>query len=157
MIDWLAGTGLAHYLQETEWTIPALQTVHILGIAVLFTTMLILDLRLLGLAGRKWPLADIGRLAMPTLFPVLAVMLATGILMIFAEPERELGSPVFWTKMGLVVTATLLTWWIGKRLTADPAHFDSRPGLSKGLGLILMACWLAIVFAGRWIAYFDVM
>lgn len=157
MIEWLGGTALAHYLQETEWTIPAIQSVHIVGIVVLFTAMLILDLRLFGIAGRDWSLAQVGRLAMPVLFPVLAVMIVTGMLMIFAEPERELGSPVFWTKMALVVLATLLTWWIGRQLAVEPAHFDTRPGLTRALGLILALCWLAIVFAGRWIAYFDVM
>ena len=53
---WLAATALSHTIQTAGWVIPALQTIHILGIAVLFFSAVIVDLRLWRVLQRDVPL-----------------------------------------------------------------------------------------------------
>lgn len=154
MNEWLGQTALSLFMQDNAWLVAAVQTVHILGLATIFTTMLMLDLRLLGMAGRGWTIGEMSRRFVPALWPLTGVMAATGALLVVAEPDRELGSPVFWFKMATLVVALALTGWVARQ---DDLRWANRPALAKVAGLLLFACWLAIVWAGRWIAYYDVM
>ena len=69
---WLAATPLSHVIQTTKWVIPALQTIHILSVAVVFSSAVLVDLRLWRLLNRDVPLPDVARRFLPMIWPVLA-------------------------------------------------------------------------------------
>ena len=62
---WLAATSLSHIIQTTKWVIPALQTIHILSVAVVFSSAVLVDLRLWRLLNRDVPLPDVARRFLP--------------------------------------------------------------------------------------------
>jgi hypothetical protein len=59
---WLEQTPVSHAIQVTSWVVPAVQTVHILAIAAVASSALMIDLRLLGLVAADQPLKDVSSL-----------------------------------------------------------------------------------------------
>ena len=153
---WLAATPLSHVIQTTKWVIPTLQTVHILSVAVVFSSAVLVDLRLWRLLNRDLPLPEVGRRFLPTVWPVLLVLLITGSLLIIGEPRRSLLNSTFYLKMALLAVAIVLTAWLQWTLSSSPNFWDKNRGrrmagqLAATLSIMV---WCGILFAGRWIAY----
>src|SRR5450755_1785856 len=106
---WLAATPLSHAVQTTKWVIPSLQTVHILCVAVVFSSAIVVDLRIWRLLEREEPLPEVVRRFLPTIWPLLLILLITGGLLIVGEPRRSLLNSTFLLKMALLAVATVIT------------------------------------------------
>src|SRR5215468_4886619 len=101
--EWLSTTAPSVYLQEhSTWAIPAIQSIHIVGIAMVMGSVLMIDLRILGWAWVDHTLQQTTNRFGPWLTGSLCLLLVTGILMVIGEPVRELVTLSFWLKMGLV-------------------------------------------------------
>ncbi|MBM3818544.1 MAG: hypothetical protein FJW14_05930 [Acidimicrobiia bacterium] len=133
--DWLAQTPLSTAIQVNEWVIPTIQSIHIVAIGVVLGSVLMVTLRILGLAARDQTLAETNARFGPWLTGALIVLLVTGILMIVGEPARELLALSFWMKMVLVAFAVAV-----------------RPR-APALAFVTLLVWLCIVVLGRLIAY----
>src|ERR1700760_2507554 len=120
---WLSATPLSHSIQTTSWIIPALQTIHILCVAVLFSAAVLVDLRIWRLILRDLPLRDVGRRFLPLIWPVVLVLLLTGSLLIVGEPRRSLLNTTFYIKMALLAVALVLTGLLQWSL-ASPGFWD---------------------------------
>ena len=101
--QWLSMTAPSVWMQVNEkWVIPSIQTIHIAGIGVVLGCVLMLTLRVLGVAGTDRTLLQVQQRFGPWLTGALLVLLATGLTLIVGEPERELLAFSFWLKMVLV-------------------------------------------------------
>jgi hypothetical protein len=156
LADWLVATPASDTIKNISWIIPLTQTTHILGIAAVISATGMIDLRVLGLAGRSQSLASVVSRLLPWIWYALIVLLLTGSILIIGEPGRSLVNPIFQLKMGLLLAAIALTLLlrtgISKTLNAGGA---SAPLGVKLIALLSLALWIAILFAGRWIAYGD--
>jgi hypothetical protein len=153
---WLATTPLSHVIQTTKWVIPALQTVHILSVAVVFSSAVLVDLRLWRLLNRDVPLPEMASRFLPTIWPVLLVLVITGSLLIIGEPRRSLLNSTFYLKMALLAVAIGLTALLQWSLSSSPNFWDKDRGRRMAGQLAATASilvWCGILFAGRWIAY----
>ena len=94
---------------------PIIQSVHILGIAVVMGSIVMLDLRILGLAVPSQQLPEMARRLMPWLWCALASNLFSGSFFVFARPLRYFNNPVFGWKASFLLSAILVTvlihWW----------------------------------------------
>lgn len=88
---------------------PIIQTVHILGIAVVMGSVVILDLRILGLAVPSQKISEMTRRLMPWLWWALASNFVSGSFFLFARPNRYFNNPVFGWKMSFLIPAILIT------------------------------------------------
>jgi hypothetical protein len=152
---WLVATSLSHTIQTTGWIIPALQTIHILCVAVLFSSAVLVDLRIWRLLQRDVPLPDVGRRFLPLIWPVVLVLLVTGSLLIVGEPRRSLLNTSFYIKMTLLAFALVLTGLLQWSLSS-PGFWDKDRGRRIAGRLAATAsilAWCGIIFAGRFIAY----
>ena len=153
---WLAATSLSHVIQTTKWVIPTLQTVHILSVAVVFSSAILVDLRLWRLLNRDVPLPEVARRFLPMIWPVLLVLLITGSLLIIGEPKRSLLNSTFYLKMALLAVAIVLTAWLQWSLLSSPNFWDKNRGrrmAGQFAATLSILVWCGILFAGRWIAY----
>ena len=153
---WLAATSLSHTIQTVGWIIPTLQTIHILCVAVVFSSAILVDFRVLRLFERDVPLAQISRRFLLPIWPVLLVLLVTGSLLIIGEPRRSLLNSTFYLKMALLLVALLLTLGLQRSIASSPGFWDKDRGrrmAGKALATLSIAVWCGILFAGRWIAY----
>ena len=152
---WLDQTALSQAIQATSWVVPTVHTVHILSVAVVITSALMLDLRLIGVVGVDQPLDRVWARFLPFVWWPLLILLATGALMIIGEPARSLKNPMFQLKMALLLGAMIVTV-IVQLLGRNSSLPEHRPGVSSYLIVALsLLLWTGIVFAGRWIAYWS--
>ena len=81
---------------------PIVQTVHLLGIAVVMSSVVLLDLRILGLALPSQDVQELTRRVMPWVWCTLPVMLLSGLPFVFARPQRYFTNPIFGLKFALL-------------------------------------------------------
>jgi len=156
---WLAATPLSETIQTTGWIIPALQTIHILAVAVVFSSAMLVNLRIWRLLQRDVPVSDVARRFLPAIWLVLIILLITGGLLIVGEPRRSLLNTTFYFKMAFLTLAVLLTIGLQWSLAAAPENLNNKPGRRIAVQLAAVAStlvWCGVLFAGRWIAYTQV-
>jgi hypothetical protein len=154
--NWLAATPLSHTIQSAGWIIPALQTIHILSVAVVFSSATLVDLRIWRLLDRDVPLPEIARRFLPTIWPVLLILLLTGSLLIVGEPRRSLLNSTFYLKMALLAVAIMLTAGLQRSISSSSNFWDKnrwRRMAGQFAAAVSILVWCSILFAGRWIAY----
>jgi hypothetical protein len=153
---WLAATALSHTIQTTSWIIPTLQTIHILSVATVFSAAILVDLRIWRLLERDVPLPEVTQRFLPTIWPVLLILLVTGSLLIVGEPRRSLLNSTFYLKMALLLVAILLTAALQRSISSSPDFWDRdrwRRMAGRLAATLSILVWCGILFAGRWIAY----
>jgi len=145
LCNWLAATPVSLAFQRWAWFVPTVQVVHILCVGVVFTATLRVGVALIAPRGSFRGVTELWRRLQPAVWTALSVLLLTGILLTITEPARELLNWVFRTKMILVI---LLAGLLGAlpRLTAQPP-------VARASGVLLLTVGLALITAGRWIAY----
>jgi len=154
---WIDHTALSQSIQAAGWVVPTVQTIHILAIAVVASSALMIDLRLIGVFWANRPMKNVTARFLPLVWWPLLVLLGTGIIMIIAEPARSLKNPAFQLKMGLLVGALIVTWLFQffQRRDAGFGEPGARPRAGAAtIAIASMLLWSSIIFAGRWIAYF---
>jgi hypothetical protein len=153
---WLELTPFSRLLQTVDWAIPAVQTLHILAIAAVMGSMLLFNLRLFGVNGTDLPVARASTRFIPVIWGSVLVLLASGAVMIAAEPGRSLLNPVFQLKMSLLLAALGLTAATARPLRQDPSFWSNtvaRGRVARLSASLSIGLWVAILCAGRWIAY----
>ena len=154
--NWLAATTVSQTIQTIDWIIPAVQTVHILAVAAVVSSALMINLRLLGIRRDDQSVAGVARRFLPFIWWPLPLLLLTGAILIVAEPARALENPVFLLKMGLLLAAAGVTLACQLPLRSNAAFWELSAGRRRAAQLIALASiplWIAIICAGRWIAY----
>jgi uncharacterized membrane protein SirB2 len=154
--QWLSGTPPSRFIQDVLWVIPAVQTLHILAIAVVLSSVGMIELRLFGLVGRSTPLAQTAGRFLPWLWWGTLALAITGLILITGEPGRALTNPAFQLKMLLLLVAILVTFAFHRSVRKSSVAW-SGSGYSLAVirvaALATLLLWFSIAVAGRWIAY----
>lgn len=156
--DWLSQTPISLLFQTVVWIIPTIQIVHILAIAIVMSSVIMVDLRLMGLIGRSQSISSIARRFIPWVWGALVVLLLTGSVLITAEPRRDLLNPVFRAKIVLILAAIVITAAFQGVVRRNMEFWDASPNRRAGAmatAIVSLLIWFAIVGCGRWIAYVD--
>ena len=156
--DWLSQTPISMTFQSVVWVIPMVQSVHILAIAIVMSSVIMVDLRLMGLMGHTQSISGLARRFLPWVWWSLLVLLVTGAVLITAEPRRDLLNPVFQAKMALLVVAMAVTAIFQATVARNMEMWDLSPGRRTGAwvtAILSLLVWTAIVGCGRWIAYVE--
>jgi len=157
--QWLQATAVSVGIQSVEWIIPLLQSIHIVMIGVVFISILMISLRVLGKTRSDETFEQVWNRFAPWMWSGLVVMAGTGLTLIVGEPVREFTALSFWLKMGLIVVAVTSTFAFGRTLRplaraavgrAPGTEFSAATKLAVAGTLVV---WLAIIFLGRAIAY----
>lgn len=139
-------TGFA-WLASHPWAYPALEVVHIVGIALLLGNLVLLELRVWG-AAPALPLRPLARLSLTLVVLGFALIGASGLTMFASQPAELLSNSSFLWKMGVIACAG-----------ANAALFHARGGLARADGIarlqtaLSLGLWLGAIILGRWIAY----
>jgi hypothetical protein len=135
------------WLAEHPWAYPALEVVHILGIALLVGNLVAFELRVWG-AATALPIEPLARLSLGLALGGFTLVAASGGLMFGSQPGDLIANRAFVIKMGLVLAAGL-----------NAAAFHARGGLrrldalARAQTIASLGLWLAVMICGRWIAY----
>ena len=152
---WISDTGASMWIVTHFWAIPIIQVIHILAIAASFASVLMINARMLGIAGSA-TMAETANRYIRVLWWALVVLILSGIGMIIGEPVRELINPIFWIKMGLVAFGILVVIWFHKGVLKHVAAGRDIVATDKATAVFLIILWCVIMLCGRWIAYAPV-
>ncbi|GHG68688.1 hypothetical protein GCM10010919_17880 [Alishewanella longhuensis] len=149
----LGDTALATLLRQSDFAYPLVSAFHICGISLLFGNILLLDLKLFGIL-RQQALTELLPLLQRMAALGLLIALLSGTLLFSVQPAHYLSNNAFLIKM-LFLLLALLNILLVHRLPAWQAALISQPfGITlKICALISILLWLAVLLAGRWIAF----
>ena len=140
-------TALFAPLRTHPFAYPALEALHIIGIALLLGNLVLLELRVWGF-GKALPAKDLARLALLLAVSGFGLAAATGLLMFATQSRELLANRAFTLKMLLLTTAACNAAWFHGRDSL--AKLD---GVAKLQTMASTLIWIAAIFCGRWIAY----
>jgi hypothetical protein len=147
-------TGFGRFMREALWAYPLTEAAHIAGLALLFGSIVVVDLRLLGL-GRRIPVGALTALAVPWSLTGFLVAATSGLAMFTAHAAEFLEQPVFQLKMGLIlaggVNAALLHRGPLRRLVDD--SYADPPARVRAAAAASILLWLGVITCGRLLAY----
>jgi hypothetical protein len=149
--EWCECTALGTAVRDSLWAFPVIEAMHLLGLCLLGGSVLILDLRLLGVGLRTQRIPDLARHARPWLLGSVAILGSTGLLLFLSEAVKCYYNTSFWVKMGTLPVALLFTFAVREpfaRGVSAETSFRSRL-----IAAISMALWLTVAAAGRWIGF----
>lgn len=154
--DWLSRTDVSVAFQSAGWFVPLVQTVHIISIAILLTSVYVVSFRLIGVTRAGQPLAVLTARSAPWIWMTLGVLLGTGILLTITEPARELLNWAFRLKMLMVLALAAILLLVQIRTRRAPEYWTASPArrrAARAIGIAAVIIGAGIVTAGRWIAY----
>jgi len=134
-------------LAAHPWAYPALEVVHIVGIALLIGNLALLELRVWG-GARALPIEALARASLTLALAGFGVVALSGLAMFSAQPNELLANRAFVIKLALVMLAG-----------CNAALFHARGGLrrldatARAQTVVSLGLWLGVIICGRWIAY----
>jgi hypothetical protein len=136
---------------------PIVQTIHIVAIAAIMGSIVLVSLRVLGLAFPRQQIGEMARRLMPWTWWALPVLLISGLVFVMARPRRYFVNPVFGIKFALLVPAIACALLLHRLAVRESTAVNGfgRPVLIKAVAGLSLLLWLGVAMAGRWIAYAD--
>jgi len=144
--EWCGNTWLGTSVRDTVWAFPVIETFHLLALAVILGTVLIVNLRVFGLGARFGGISPMARELEPWLVTSLAVGLVSGVLLFVSEPMKCYESVSFPIKIGLI--AVVIPWHFLNQRKWAKAEESSK--LAAG---VTLALWTGIGLLGKGIPY----
>lgn len=146
---------LAVAMRQDLWLYPAVEIVHILGFVTLVGSILVFDLRLLGLSGRL-PVRALAAHVLPWSFGALLLIVPSGLLMLIAHASDLIGNPAFVLKMALLFCAALNAGLFHAGVFRTASAWDTNaaiPAIARLHAVVSLFIWISILACGRLLAY----
>jgi hypothetical protein len=150
--NWLSSTGFSQAIQLSWWAIPSIQTVHILALSLLAASALLFALRFSGRGLAAEPLHQLVPRLARLIWILLVVLAVSGLLLIVAEPYRTIANAVFYLKMAMLLVVILLTLWLA---AVSKHELERISAIHRAGAALTVLLWIGIMFAGRFIAYYE--
>ena len=150
--QWCEATSIGAVTRESVWLFALVEAVHLLGLAVIGGSILLVDMRMLTLLLPNRGVGELAREARPWFNRSLIVMLITGVVLFLSEAVKCYNSVPFWVKMWSLSFALIFTYTIRWRvISAEEGRFSA--GTQKLVALVSLALWLGVGGGGRWIGF----
>lgn len=144
-------SAIAHAVSKSNHLVGAgLQVFHVLGFVVLLAALVVINLRLLGLAFPRQTVPQVAGEATRLIWGGLSLAIVSGTLMFAASPTLYFYKPVFLVKMALLVVAVVLQVFLFRKAAASESP---SPALARTSVVLSLASWFGIGFAGRIIGF----
>lgn len=141
--EWCWNLPVSVAIRSAPWPFPALEILHIVGLILVFGTVLIVDLRLLGVVLRREPAWQVSSDLMRWAWPGFALQILTGPLLFAANSRKFYDSPFFRCKLVLLVLAVAFHFTVVRRVSAS---IDA--GVARWAGGVSLALWAAVILSG---------
>jgi hypothetical protein len=153
-LEWIESTGLSMAIREGALWYPIIGGVHLLAIALFGGMLLATDLRLLGWAMQRRKVSDVVAQLRPWKWLGFVMVVASGLLLAWAEPLKLYRSPSFWVKMVLFALVGVHAIAFRAGVYREPAKLDAAITPEARLAAVLsLILWAGLIVSGRLIAF----
>jgi len=150
VFQWLDRTALGNDIRMSTYLFPAIEVVHLIGLVLLLGTVIVVDLRLLGLGLRRQTVTRVAEEVAPWTLLGLSLAVATGSLLLLSEAVKCYQNDAFWLKMEFLLPALIFHFTVYRKVTSS----DKIPAIwSKLTGCLSLLLWFGVGLGGRAIAF----
>jgi hypothetical protein len=144
------------FTRSSVYALPIIQWIHILGVAVICGSIMLISLRMMGFLKFYPSLADMARRLLPWTWLAIVVNVITGAIMVIDRPTRATDSLTFPYSMIFLILATILAVYFALSLRRDPLYWESsrsRQTWARVLGAVSVLLWVGVIVGDRLIVY----
>ena len=155
LFEWVDAFPSSIAMRESLYAFPVLLTIHLISLAMFAGLVVMMDLRLVGVAYRGTPFSEVQGRLFPWQMAAMVVTSLAGLLLLYAQPMRYFGKVLYWIKMALIVLAGVNALLFHFTTYRSVAKWDTAgpPLGAKVAGGLSLALWACIVAFGRLTAY----
>ena len=156
VITYFEDSAIADIIRGDDTLFPLIESVHVVAISLVVGSILVLDLRLTGLASIHRPVSRLARSILPVTWSAFAIAATSGFLMFISNATKYLANGYFVAKMFLICAAGLNMIIFHGISAKDLPQWEKEPcpplsaRLASALSILL---WIAVVACGRWIGF----
>lgn len=144
---WLQGNSLIALINGTAWTAAGLEIIHYFSMFILVGAMIIVDLRVLGLVGRRQDATQLASFLFPWIWISLAFNFASGFLMFAGSAVSYYRNDIFYDKMGVILLAIVANIVVYQNLRKW-GRLPTMPTSAKLAAFISIGLWIGAIIAG---------
>ena len=155
-LKWLEATPVASGIRNSLFVFPLLESAHVIGLALVLGTIVVIDLRLLGVASRERSFTRMASDILKWTWAAFLLTAATGVLMFMTNAVVYSNNTAFRVKVVLLVLAGLNTLAFELTAARTVQRWDrapSAPPIAKAVATLSLVLWIAVIFAGRIIGF----
>jgi hypothetical protein len=150
--EWCNNSFWGHGIRNSTWLFPFVEIFHLLALGVLGGTILIVNLRLMGLRFKNEPVSELARDVRPWMLGSLTVMLLSGFLLFSTEAVKMYGNWAFRGKMLFLLSAIIYTFTVHRKVVmADQSRV--APAVRVVVAIISLLLWTGVGLGGRALGY----
>jgi uncharacterized membrane protein len=152
LLSALQDTPAAQAVADSAWIFPTVESIHVAAISLVVGSILVVDLRLIGLASRQRRARELESRFLPITWASFALAAVTGAVMLLAKPVSYAHNIFFLGKLGLMALAAVNM--LVFHLVVEPAQAGAEPGAgARASGLVSLGLWLGVIALGRWTGF----
>ena len=144
--EWCNASFFGHAIRDSVWLFPFVEIFHLLALAALGGSMLVLNMRLIGVGFRTDAVSLLARDLRPWIVGSIIVMLISGFLLFSTEAVKMYGNWAFQLKMTFLVLSILFTFTIHRRVTSRD---DASAGARWSAAVVATLLWTGVGLGGR--------
>jgi hypothetical protein len=156
LLQSIENTDIASSIRNSLYLFPMLESIHVMGLAIVFGTIAIMDLRLLGLASTNRPFRMVASDILKWTWIAFTITFLTGGLMFTTNATVYFHNSVFQAKMALLLLAGINMGIFELTTGRSLRQWDtsrSTPAAAKTTAIISLTLWIGVIFLGRWIGF----
>lgn len=152
----LHGSPIAQTIRENELLFPWIEALHVLAITLVFGSIALVDLRLIGVRAVNRPISKIGEELLPVTWGAFVIAAVTGLILFTSNALSYSQNLYFISKMILLALAGInmlcFQFIVGRNLEAWN-HLRQLPNSARIAGAISIILWTGVIICGRWIGF----
>ena len=152
----LEASSIATTIRESLYLFPFIEAAHVIGLTMVFGTIAIVDLRLLGLASARRPFSRIASDIMRWTWAAFALTALTGLLMFSTNAAVYYHNVFFRAKMAMLACAGINMMIFGRTVGRSIQQWDrdvAAPRAGRTAAVVSLVVWIGIIFLGRWVGF----
>ena len=152
----LEASSLAGRIRNSLLLFPLIESTHVIGLTMVFGTIAIIDLRLLGIASTRRPFSRVASDVLKWTWGAFALTVATGLLMFITNATVYYHNFFFRSKMALLALAGFNMLMFELTAARSVQHWDkdrAAPLAGRAVAAVSLVIWISILFVGRWIGF----
>lgn len=153
---WLEGSRLGLTISESEFLFPTIETLHVLALALVFGSIAMLDLRLLGVSNRDRGVMQLSEDVLPWTWGAFVVAAITGSLMFVSSATGYYDNVPFRFKLVLLALAGLnmaVFHFTAFRAVHNWNFTLPTPRAARIAASLSLLSWVGVIVAGRWVGF----
>jgi hypothetical protein len=156
VLAWLESSKLAEAIRTSSYLFAIIESFHVIGLTLVFGTITIVDLRLLGIGSTRRPFTRIASETLKWTWVAFVLTAATGLLLFITMADVYYHNFYFRSKM-ILIALSAVNMLIFKFTVSRWVHRWDRdqaaPVAARAAAIVSLVLWISVIFCGRWIGF----